>query len=333
MAKRVLVTGGAGFVGAHLCRRLVERGDRVTCLDNLSSGSAANVAPLKTSNRFDLVRSDVRAAFDFDVDEIYNLASPASPPRYQADPVGTMMTNVTGALHVLELAERRGAKVLQASTSEVYGDPKIHPQPESYWGNVNPTGVRACYDEGKRAAEALFCDFQRSRGVRIRLARIFNTYGPGMDIDDGRVVSNFIVQALRGDSLTIHGDGSQTRSFCYRDDLVTGLIALMDADDEVGFPVNLGNPVEFTMVELARMVIELTGSVSRLEHRPLPSDDPALRCPDITLARSLLGWEPKLDLRAGLRLTIADFSARLGLAADLAHRIADAGSGHRDPAP
>lgn len=315
MKKRILVTGGAGFLGSHLCRLLVGRGDHVFCLDNFSSGFASNVAALGSSNRFELIEADVRASINFEVDQIYNLASPASPPRYQADPVGTLLTNVLGAQNVLDLAERCGAKVLQASTSEVYGDPTVHPQPESYWGNVNPIGVRACYDEGKRAAETLFFDYQRSRGVNIRVARIFNTYGPGMDIEDGRVVSNFIVQALRGEALTIYGEGSQTRSFCYRDDLVAGLMALMDSGDDVRFPVNLGNPVEFTMLELARLVIELTGAGAELEHRALPSDDPVLRCPDISQARERLGWEPAVDLRSGLMMTIEEFACRLGITA------------------
>lgn len=305
-------------MGARLCKVLVERGNHVICLDNFSSGFAKNVDHLHSSNRFELLEADVRASLDFDVEQIYNLASPASPPRYQADPVGTLMTNIQGAHNVLELAGRCGARVLQASTSEVYGDPAVHPQPENYWGNVNPVGVRACYDEGKRAAETLFFDYQRSRGVNIRVARIFNTYGPGMDSEDGRVVSNFIVQALRGEALTIYGEGSQTRSFCYRDDLVAGLVALMDSDDGVDFPVNLGNPVEFTMLELALLVIELTGSASVLEHQALPSDDPALRCPDISLARKHLNWEPAVDLRDGLAMTIKDFASRLGISVPLA---------------
>jgi UDP-glucuronate decarboxylase len=312
--KTILVTGGAGFLGSHLCQHLIERGDQVICLDNFYSGFAANVAALRDSNRFTLVEADVRQTLDFAVDEIYNLACPASPPRYQKDPVATTLINIQGALNVLDLAERTRAKVLQASTSEVYGDPTIHPQPESYWGNVNPTGIRACYDEGKRTAETLFFDYHRGRGLNIRVARIFNTYGPGMDPEDGRVVSNFIVQALTGDDLTIYGDGSQTRSFCYRDDLVRGLIALMDADDSVDFPVNIGNPGEFTMLELAQIVLELTGSASKLINLPLPSDDPMQRCPDITRAKAHLGWQPQVALRDGLRLTIAAFADRLGIA-------------------
>lgn len=311
MGKRVLVTGGAGLVGSHLCKRLLADGHRVVCLDNLSSGNRRNLESLIEQPGFSLVVGDVREPVEFDVEAIYNLACPASPVHYQADPVGTLKTNVLGALNVLELARRLDVPVLQASTSEVYGDPLEHPQRESYWGHVNPLGPRACYDEGKRTAETLFMDFHRQHGVRIRIARIFNSYGPNMHPADGRVVSNFIVQALEGRDLTIYGEGAQTRSFCFVDDLVDGLVRLMECGEGVTGPVNLGNPAEFTMLELAEMVLALTGSRSRLVHRPLPVDDPRQRRPDIALARALLGWEPAVPLGEGVARTIAYFEELL----------------------
>ena len=307
VGRKILVTGGAGFLGSHLCARLLLRGESVICVDNLSTGKRANLGDLHTNPRFSFVEADICDAFDLDVDTIYNLASRASPQQYQADPIATMKTNVLGALNCLELAHRRNARVLQASTSEVYGDPEVHPQPESYRGSVNPTGPRACYDEGKRAAETLFSDFRRARGTRIRIARIFNTYGPNMSAGDGRVVPNFIVQALNGGPLTVYGDGKQTRSFCYCDDLVDGLISLMEAGDDVDFPVNLGNPVEYSMLELADQVIEMTGSNSNIVFHPLPVDDPTVRKPDIALARQVLNWRPTIGLRDGLARTIQSF--------------------------
>lgn len=305
--RRVLVTGGAGFVGSHLCDRLLDRGHDVLCVDNLYTGSEANIAHLEGEPRFEFLHHDVVDPLDVQVDEIYNLASPASPIHYQRDAVFTTKTVVLGALNVLDLSERTGAKVLQASTSEVYGDPQVHPQPETYWGNVNPIGPRSCYDEGKRAAETLFFDYHRQHGVRIKVARIFNTYGPRMAPDDGRVVSNFIVQALRGEPITVYGDGSQTRSFCYVDDLVKGLMALMDSPDDITGPVNLGNPGEFTIRELADKVVHMLGGGSSVETRPLPADDPRQRKPDITLAKALLGWEPTVPLDDGLLPTIEYF--------------------------
>ncbi|WP_269931082.1 UDP-glucuronic acid decarboxylase family protein [Aminobacter sp. HY435] len=307
--KRVLVTGGAGFVGSHLCERLLSSGARVLCLDNFYTGSAANVAHLRQHPGFQLMEHDVCVPISVEVDEIYNLACPASPVHYQREPVQTTRTSVLGALNMLELANRQGAKILQASTSEVYGDPAVHPQPESYWGNVNPVGPRSCYDEGKRCAETLFFDYRRQYGLGIKVARIFNTYGPRMQPDDGRVVSNFIVQALRGDGISIFGDGSQTRSFCYVDDLVDGLIRLMATPDSMTGPVNLGNPTEFSMLELAQEVLQATGSKSAIAYLPLPVDDPRQRKPDIALARSL-GWQPTTALRTGLRLTIAHFEGQ-----------------------
>jgi len=307
--KRVLVTGGAGFIGSHLCRRLVERGDAVICLDNYFTGTRDNIAPLLGDPNFEAVRHDVTFPMYLEVDEIYNLACPASPVHYQYDPVQTTKTSVHGAINVLGLAKRCRAKVLQASTSEVYGDPEIHPQPESYWGRVNPIGLRACYDEGKRCAETLFFDYHRQHRVRIKVARIFNTYGPHMRPDDGRVVSNFINQALEGKPITVFGDGSQTRSFCYVDDLIEGLIRLMDTPDEVTGPINLGRPQEFTMLELARLVCAETGSKSEIVFEPLPHDDPAQRRPDIERARALLDWEPRTDLARGLRETVGYFRA------------------------
>jgi UDP-glucuronate decarboxylase len=307
VADRILVTGGAGFVGSNLCRRLVREGYDVVCLDNVSTGSEANVAELTKEPNFIFFRGDVVEKLDLQVDRIYNLACPASPVHYQADPIRTFRTSVWGAYNLLDLAERNGATILQASTSEVYGDPAVHPQTESYWGNVNPIGLRSCYDEGKRGAETLFFDHRRMHSTKIKVVRIFNTYGPLMNPGDGRVVSNFIVQALKGLPLTIYGDGSQTRSFCYVDDLVEGLIRMMDSDDEIAGPVNLGNPGEFTMLELAEKVRRLTSSDSKIVFLPLPSDDPRLRKPDIALARKYLAWEPKVPLEEGLRSTIAYF--------------------------
>lgn len=311
----VLVTGGAGFVGSHLIDVLIGRGVDVICLDNFSTGRPDNLAHLMGTSRLAVVRQDVEEKFDFDVDQIYNLACPASPPHYQLDPIRTLKTNVFGAINVLELAQRRGIPVLQASTSEVYGDPDVHPQPETYWGNVNSFGPRACYDEGKRAAETLFYDYRGHRGVDIRVARIFNTYGPRMRPDDGRVVSNFIVQALRGDAITIYGDGSQTRSFCYVDDLVDGLIRLMNVPLAPDLPINLGNPGEFTVLALAQKIIDLVGSRSRIELRPLPTDDPRQRKPDIRRAETYLGWSPSVPLERGLISTIAYFEKVLATSA------------------
>lgn len=309
--KRVLVTGGAGFIGSHLCERLLAQGCEVLCVDNFFTGARANVASLLAHPRFELMRHDVTFPLFVEVDEIYNLACPASPVHYQFDPVQTTKTSVHGAINMLGLAKRVKAKILQASTSEVYGDPVVHPQPESYWGNVNPIGPRSCYDEGKRCAETLFFDYHRQHGLRIKVARIFNTYGPRMHPNDGRVVSNFIVQALKGEPITLYGDGGQTRSFCFVDDLVTGLMALMNSDDALTGPVNLGNPGEFSIKELAEMVIELTGSKSTLTFLPLPQDDPKQRQPDIRLAREALKWEPTIPLRPGLERTIAYFDALL----------------------
>lgn len=310
--KRILVTGGAGFIGSHLCKRLLAEGNEVICLDNYFTGSKQNILALLSNPYFELVRHDVIESYYAEVDEIYNLACPASPVHYQYNPIKTIKTSVMGAINMLGLAKRVKAKILQASTSEVYGDPSIHPQPESYWGNVNPIGPRSCYDEGKRCAETLFMDYHTQNGVAIKIARIFNTYGPHMNINDGRVVSNFIVQALKGEPITIFGDGSQTRSFQYVADLVDGLIALMQTDASVKGPVNLGNPDEFTMLELAHTIIALTGSSSKLVFQPLPQDDPQQRRPDIGLARQLLnGWEPQIHLEAGLQKTISYFEKLL----------------------
>ncbi len=314
LSSRVLVTGGAGFVGSHLCLGLIEAGHHVICLDNFQTAGAGNLAPLDGNPRFSLVRGDVEQPYDLEVDAIFNLACPASPVHYQHDPVRTIRTCVLGAINVLELAKRLGVPVVQASTSEVYGDPHVHPQPESYWGNVNPIGIRSCYDEGKRAAETLFADYRRQYGVDGKLARIFNTYGPNMHPEDGRVVSNFIVQALRGQDLTMFGDGQQTRSFCYVSDLVDGLMRLMATPAGFGGPVNLGNPVEFTIAELADLVLDITGSRSRIVRHPLPQDDPKQRQPDITLAREALGWAPKVELRQGLERTVAYFEGLLARA-------------------
>jgi len=310
-SKRILVTGGAGFVGSHLCERLLERGDEVICADNFYTGSRHNVYHLLDNPRFELLRHDVTFPLYVEVDEIYNLACPASPVHYQFDPVQTTKTSVLGAVNMLGLAKRTKAKVLQASTSEVYGDPHVHPQREDYWGNVNPIGLRSCYDEGKRCAETLFFDYHRQHKIQVKVARIFNTYGPRMHPNDGRVVSNFICQALAGRDITIYGEGSQTRSFCYVSDLVDGLIRLMDSGPDVTGPINLGNPGEFTMIELAEAVRELTGSKSQLVRMPLPADDPKQRQPDIARAQSQLGWQPTVPLREGLQKTI-DYFARLG---------------------
>ena len=313
LSKRILVSGGAGFLGSHLCERLLHYGQHVVCIDSFVTGSHANVQPLLAHPNFALVTHDITeplpAGMEFD--EVYNLACPASPPHYQADPVHTIKTCVQGAIHLLELARRCGARILQASTSEVYGDPEVNPQPEGYWGHVNPTGPRACYDEGKRCAETLFFDFHRHHGVAIKVARIFNTYGPRMQPDDGRVVSNFIVQALRGEPITVYGDGSQTRSFCYVDDLIEGLIALMASPAGVTGPINLGNPVEITVRELANHVLALTGTPVAIDYRPLPQDDPRQRRPDIARARDVLGWAPVVPLSAGLEKTVAYFRQRL----------------------
>ncbi|HEV3023234.1 MAG TPA: UDP-glucuronic acid decarboxylase family protein [Pirellulales bacterium] len=305
--KRILVTGGAGFLGSDLCRRLVDAGHDVICLDNFFTSQKSNVDELLSRPNFELIRHDITQPIWLEVDEIYNLACPAAPGHYQYNPIKTMKTSVMGAINVLGMAKRCRAKVLQASTSEVYGDPEIHPQPETYKGAVNPIGPRACYDEGKRAAETLFFDYHRMNRVNIRVVRIFNTYGPGMHPYDGRVVSNFIQQALRGSEITLFGDGSQTRSFCYRDDLLDGMIRMMEGPDDFIGPVNLGNPGEFTVRELAEMVLDLTASKSQLVHLPLPADDPTQRKPDITLARARLGWEPKVALRDGLVPTIEWF--------------------------
>jgi UDP-glucuronate decarboxylase len=305
--KRILVTGGAGFLGSHLCQRLVEAGQDVICLDNFFTSQKANVAHLLPLSNFELLRHDITQPIWLDVDEIYNFACPAAPGHYQFNPIKTMKTSVIGAIHVLGMAKRCRAKVLQASTSEVYGDPEVHPQVESYRGSVNPLGPRACYDEGKRAAETLFMDYHRTNKVNIRVVRIFNTYGPGMHPFDGRVVSNFIRQALAGEDLTIFGSGEQTRSFCFREDLIEGVIRMMNGPDDFVGPVNLGNPTEFSINELAQRVLKLTGSRSKLVYRPLPADDPTQRRPDISLARSKLAWEPKISLAEGLERTIAWF--------------------------
>lgn len=306
--RRILVTGGAGFLGSHLVDRLLQRGDDVLCVDNLLTGDRRNLAHVDDHPRFTFLHHDVCVPLDVEVDEIYNLACPASPVHYQHDPVQTTKTSVQGAINMLSLAERLNARIFQASTSEVYGDPVVHPQPESYWGNVNPIGTRSCYDEGKRCAETLFFDYHRQHGLDIKVARIFNTYGPRMHPDDGRVISNFVVQALAGKPITIYGEGMQTRSFCYYTDLIEGFLRLMDTDASVTGPINLGNPNEFTILQLAKLVIEMTGSRSAIEYRPLPSDDPIQRQPDITLAIQYLGWEPQVQLGEGLSRTIDYFA-------------------------
>jgi UDP-glucuronate decarboxylase len=309
---RILITGGAGFLGSHLCERLLDEGHEVICLDNFFTGSRDNIINLLPNPRFELIRHDVIDPFKAEVDRIYNLACPASPPHYQYNAIKTIKTSVMGAINVLGLAKRTRARAFQASTSEVYGDPEVHPQSESYWGHVNPIGIRSCYDEGKRVAETLFFDYHRQNNVDVRVVRIFNTYGPRMRPDDGRVVSNFIVQALRGHNLTIYGDGSQTRSFCYVDDLIEGFVRLMETEG-VSSPVNIGNPSEFTMLQLAELVVKKVGGSSKITFHPLPSDDPKQRCPDITLAKKLLDWEPKVPLEEGIERTIAYFKKTLGL--------------------
>jgi UDP-glucuronate decarboxylase len=307
---RILVTGGAGFLGSHLCDRLLKDGHEVICIDNLFTGQKANIAHLLANPNFEFVRHDIIDPFKFEVDQIYNLACPASPPHYQYNPIKTTKTSVMGAINCLGLAKRVKARVFQASTSEVYGDPQVHPQPEGYWGHVNPIGRRSCYDEGKRCAETLFFDYYRENKVDIRVIRIFNTYGPRMHPNDGRVVSNFIVQALKGQDLTIYGDGTQTRSFCYVDDLIEGFIRFMGQTQTVG-PMNLGNPGEFTMLELAELTLKLVGGQSKIVHKPLPTDDPKQRQPDITLAKQVLKWEPLVPLEEGLKRTIAYFRGRV----------------------
>jgi UDP-glucuronate decarboxylase len=309
--KTILITGGAGFLGSHLCERLLERGDEVICADNFFTGSKRNIAPLLSHPRFEVIRHDIVHPLFVEVDQIYNLACPASPIHYQYNPIKTIKTSTVGMVNMLGLTKRTNARLLQASTSEVYGDPEVHPQPESYWGHVNPIGIRSCYDEGKRVAEALCMDYHRQNGVDVRIARIFNTFGPRMAPDDGRVVSNFIIQALRGEPLTVYGDGSQTRSFCYVDDMIEGLIRLMDQEEAIG-PVNLGNPNEISVRELAQIVIAATGSRSSVEFKELPGDDPKQRQPDITLARKLLGWAPSVPLDEGLRRTVDYFREVVG---------------------
>lgn len=315
--KRVVVTGGAGFIGSHLCERLLTEGCEVLCIDNFYTGTRENIAHLLQNPRFEVMRHDITFPLYIEADQIYNLACPASPIHYQFDPVQTTKTSVHGAINMLGLAKRTKAVILQASTSEVYGDPSLHPQPEGYWGNVNPIGLRSCYDEGKRCAETLFFDYHRQHQLRIKVARIFNTYGPRMHPNDGRVISNFIVQALQGHDISIHGDGSQTRAFCFVTDLVDALFRLMNTSDEVTGPVNLGNPIEIPISVLARKIIDLSGSHSKITHFPRPSDDPSRRCPDISLAQSLLSWEPSVDLDDGIRLTIAYFAKRIHV--DLQH--------------
>lgn len=307
LGKRILVTGGAGFIGSHLCERLLKEGNEVICLDNYFTGSKSNVLHLMDNPYFELVRHDVTEPYYAEVDQIYNLACPASPIHYQHNAIKTIKTSVMGAINMLGLAKRVNARILQASTSEVYGDPMVHPQMESYWGNVNPIGVRSCYDEGKRCAETLFMDYHRQNAVEVKIIRIFNTYGPRMHREDGRVVSNFIVQALEGKPITIYGDGSQTRSFQYVDDLVDGMIKMMNADKDFIGPVNIGNPGEFTMLQLAQLILEMTGSSSEIQFLPLPNDDPRQRKPDIELAQQVLNWNPTIELKAGLKKTIAYF--------------------------
>ena len=309
--KRILVTGGAGFIGSHLCKRLLNEDNEVVCLDNFFTGSKENVKDLVSNERFTLVNHDITEEYSAKVDEIYNLACPASPPHYQYDPIKTTKTSVIGILNMLELAKTNNAKILQASTSEVYGDPKVHPQTESYWGNVNPIGVRSCYDEGKRCAETLMMDYNRQYNIQTRIIRIFNTYGPNMDSNDGRVVSNFIVQALKGEDITMYGDGLQTRSFCFVDDLVDGMIKMMNNPQGFIGPVNLGNPSERTILEFANLIIEMTNSKSKIVHKPLPSDDPTQRQPDLTVAKRELNWQPTTDIRIGIEKTIEYFKGKL----------------------
>ena len=311
LTNRTLITGGAGFIGSHLCDRLLDKGHEVLCVDNFFTGARSNITHLLDHKNFELTRHDVTHPLFVEIDQIYNMACPASPIHYQFDPVQTTKTSVHGAINMLGLAKRTKARILQASTSEVYGDPAVHPQQEDYWGNVNPIGPRSCYDEGKRCAETLFFDYHRQHQLDIKVARIFNTYGPRMNPNDGRVVSNFIVQALKGEDITLYGDGDQTRSFCYVDDLVAGLIALMESPDDVTGPINLGNPGEFTIKELAQNVIDLTGSKSKMVHKPLPQNDPRQRQPDITRAKEQLDWEPSIKLRDGLTKTIAYFDGLL----------------------
>ena len=308
MVKRILVTGGAGFIGSHLSERLLDEGHEVICVDNFFTGAKENIKHLLGNPYFEIIRHDICFPLYTEVDEIYNLACPASPIHYQFDPVQTTKVNVSGSINMLGLAKRLKIRILQSSTSEVYGDPTVHPQPETYWGYVNPIGLRACYDEGKRCAETLFFDYHRQHCIDIKLVRIFNTYGPGMHPNDGRVVSNFIIQALEGEDITIYGDGSQTRSFCYVDDTVDGIIRMMNTPRGITGPVNLGNPNEISILDLARLIIDLTGSESRIVFKPLPQDDPRRRCPDITLAREKLGWKPKIDLMTGLKKTVEYFS-------------------------
>ena len=305
--KRILITGGAGFLGSHLCERLLKEGNDILCLDNFFTGSKNNIAHLMGHTHFEVIRHDIINPIFVEVDEIYNLACPASPVHYQFNPIKTIKTNVMGAINVLGIAKRTKAKILQASTSEVYGDPDIHPQIESYWGRVNPIGLRSCYDEGKRAAECLMMDYRRQNAVNTKIVRIFNTYGPRMAVNDGRVVSNFIVQALQGNDMTVYGDGSHTRSFCYCDDLIDGLIRMMNTPEDFSGPVNIGNPGEFTILQLAQMIIELTGSSSKIDYQPLPADDPKQRRPDILFAQKQLGWQPKTTLKEGLISTIQYF--------------------------
>lgn len=309
--KRVLITGGAGFLGSHLCERLLSEGQDVLCLDNFYTGSKNNIAHLSGHPHFELIRHDIINPIYLEVDEIYNLACPASPVHYQYNPIKTIKTSVMGAINVLGIAKRTKAKILQASTSEVYGDPEVHPQKETYWGRVNPIGIRSCYDEGKRAAECLMMDYRRQNAVNTKIVRIFNTYGPRMAVNDGRVVSNFIIQALQGKDITIYGSGSQTRSFCYCDDLIDGMIRMMNASDDVYGPINLGNPGEFTILELAELIIKMTKSKSQLDFQPLPADDPTQRKPDITLAEEKLDWQPKIALEQGLVSTVAYFCEAL----------------------
>src|SRR4030066_545259 len=307
MIKRILVTGGAGFLGSHLCERLAQEGNDIVCLDNFYTGTKENVSHLLNDPHFELIRHDIINPVYLEVDEIYNLACPASPVHYQLNPIKTIKTNVMGVINVLGIAKRAKAKILQASTSEIYGDPEVHPQTEKYWGRVNPVGIRSCYDEGKRAAECLMMDYRRQNGVNSKIARIFNTYGPRMAIKDGRVVSNFIIQSLQGKDITVYGNGTQTRSFCYVDDMVNGLIRMMNGNDDFYGPVNLGNPEEFTILELAQKIIKLTKSISKISYQPLPMDAPTQPKPDITLAKDKLGWSPKMDLEKGLIKTIEYF--------------------------